>query len=119
MEVIKRKILLEDSIDRSSKDPKKWGTLTATTFYLNIFISQNIDDMGMFTDIEYMEKTNSYRPPDYDVLVDKLNGLGLEFPFMTGATNPYFTTSNTSKNVWNVLRYPMKPLNSYYNFVDE
>lgn len=118
MEVIKRKILLEDSIDRSSKDPLKWGTLTATTFYLNILITQNIDDMGMFTDTEFIEKTNSYLPPDYTILINKLNGLGLNFPFMNGATNPYFTTVNTPQNLWSVLRFPTKPKSSYYNFVD-
>ena len=118
MEVIKRKILLEDSIDRSSKDPKKWGSLTATTFYINILLTQNIDDMGMFTDTEYIEKTKTNTTPNYTILVDKLTDLGLNFPFMTGATNPYFTTVNTQQNLWNVLRYPYKTKTSYYNFVD-
>ena len=35
MEVIKRKISLEDSTDRSNG--LNWGTLTATTFYINVF----------------------------------------------------------------------------------
>jgi len=118
MEVIKRKILLEDSIDRSSNDPKKWGTLTATTFYLNILLTQNIDDIGMFTDIDYIVKDKSVTPVDYTILTDKLNDLGLEFPFMTGATNPYFTTVNTQQNLWNVLRYPDKNIGGYFNFVD-
>lgn len=116
MEVIKRKILLEDSINRTSKDPKNWGSLTATTFYLNILLTQNIDDMGMFTDLEYIEKNNT--KPDYAILETKLNDLGIKFPFMTGATNPYFTTVNTSQNLWNVLRYPTKAKTAYYNFVD-
>jgi hypothetical protein len=49
MYTIKRKILLEDSIDRSNGP--KYGTLTASTFYLNVFLTQNIDDAGLFTDI--------------------------------------------------------------------
>lgn len=118
MEVIKRKILLEDSINRTSKDPKKWGTLTATTFYINILLTQNIDDMGMFTDIDYIEKTKTNTTVDYTILIDKLNDLGLNFPFMNGALNPYFTTVNTQQNLWNVLRFPTKPISSYYNFVD-
>jgi hypothetical protein len=91
MEIIKRKILLENSIDRSSKDQKKWGVLTASTFYINILITQNIDDMGMFTDVDFIESLN---------------------------TKPYFTTVNTPQNLWNVLRYPYKKINNYYNFVD-
>ena len=54
MEVIKRKIDLEKSTDRSTK--KHWGELTATTFYINILITQTIDDMGLFTDQEFISK---------------------------------------------------------------
>jgi hypothetical protein len=116
--VIKRKILLEDSIDRSSKDPKKWGTLTATTFYVKILLTQNIDDMGMFTDIDYIVKDKAATPVDYTILEDKLIDLGLKFPFMTGATNPTFNTINTPQNLWSVLRYPSNKEFNYYNFVD-
>ena len=77
MEVIKRKILLEDSIDRTSKNPKKWGTLTATTFYVKILLTQSIDDMGMFTDIDYIVKDKAATPVDYTILEDKLIDLGL------------------------------------------
>ena len=118
MQVIKRKILLEDSIDRSSNDPKKWGTLTATTFYVKILLTQNIDDMGMFTDMDYIVKDKAATPVDYTILEDKLIDLGLEFPFMTGATNPTFTTINTPQNLWKVLRYPSNSESNYYNFVD-
>lgn len=52
MELIKRKILLEDSTDRNYNSPT-WGMLTATTFYVNVFLTENIDDMGLFTDLEY------------------------------------------------------------------
>ena len=118
MEVIKRQILLEDSINRSSEDPKIWGTLTATTFYIKILLTQNIDDMGMFTDIDYIVKDKVSTPADYTLLTDKLTELGLTFPFMSGAFNPYFTTVNTPQNLWNVLRYPSNTENNYYNFVD-
>jgi len=118
MEVIKRQILLEDSINRSSEDPKIWGTLTATTFYIKILLTQNIDDMGMFTDIDYIVKNKVSTPADYTLLTNKLTDLGLTFPFMSGAFNPYFTTVNTPQNLWNVLRYPSNTENNYYNFVD-
>jgi len=53
MEFIKRKILLEDSTDRNYNSPT-WGTVTASTFYINVFLTQNIDDMGLFTDLDYI-----------------------------------------------------------------
>ena len=85
MEVIKRKILLENSIDRTN--PATWGTLTATTFYINIMLTQNIDDMGLFTDMTYIPLGDSSgNPPDYTILIDKLNASGYTFNFMTGAT---------------------------------
>jgi hypothetical protein len=118
MEVIKRKILLEDSIDRSSHNPKKWGVLTATTFYVKILLTQSIDDMGMFTDIDYIVKDKAATPVDYTLLTDKLKNLGLSFPFMTGAYTPTFTTLNTPQNLWSVLRYPSNKEINYYNFVD-
>ena len=65
MELIKRKILLEDSIDRSYNS-KNWGKLTADTFFINVLITQNIDDMGLFTDIEYFSaSTDGSNQPNY------------------------------------------------------
>ena len=52
MEVIKRKILLEEAIDRNYSG-NTWGTVTATTFYLDIQLNQTMDDMGLFTDIGF------------------------------------------------------------------
>ena len=115
MEVIKRKILLENSIDRTSEN-KNWGTLTATTFYLNILLTQTIDDMGLFTDSEYVVNNKTSSPADYTILTDKLTDLGYLFPFMTGATNPTFNTNNTPETLWKVLRYPSNNESNYYNF---
>jgi len=115
MEVIKRKILLEDSIDRHS--PSKWGTITATTFYINVLITQNIDDMGIFTDMDFVVKDKNSTPPDYSVLKDKLTDLGLTFPFMTNIT-PFFNTITTPYNLWNVLRFPEKVESYYYNYIN-
>jgi hypothetical protein len=39
MELIKRKILLEDSIDRNY-DSLTWGQVTATTFYINVMVTK-------------------------------------------------------------------------------
>lgn len=57
MELIIRKLLLEDSIDRGFNSPT-YGTLTATSFYINVMLIQTIDDMGMFTDIDYIPNPN-------------------------------------------------------------
>ncbi len=52
MELLKRKILLEDSVDRNYYSPT-YGTVTATSFYINVMLTQNIDDMGIFLDTEF------------------------------------------------------------------
>lgn len=64
MKIIKRKILLENSIDRTNNS-LTWGSITANTFSFNIFLTQNIDDMGMFTDLDY---TKSYTAETYSNL---------------------------------------------------
>jgi len=115
MDIIKRKILLEESIDRNASSPT-WGVMTATTFYLNIMITQNIDDIGLFTDIAYIEKTNPITPPNYSLLISKLQGLGFTFPFMTPNTyinvSPLFATPTETVT----LRYPTFSASSYYYF---
>ena len=95
--VIKRKILLEDSIDRTN--PLTWGVLTATTFYINIMLTKNIDDMGLFTDMTYIPLGDSSgNPPDYTILIDKLNASGYTFNFMTGGT--VTATSKTASDYY-------------------
>lgn len=54
MDLIKRTIFLEDNIDRTYNSPN-WGVITATTFYIKIMLTQNIDDMGFFTDVDFVE----------------------------------------------------------------
>lgn len=113
MEVQKRKIYLENSIDRADNS-KTWGQMTATTFYLKVFINQNMDDMGLFDDMSYIPKTNTSIPPNYQVLKDKLTASGLTFPFMYGLTpnyNPLY--SETEKNT---LRLPSKVVSDYYKY---
>jgi len=82
MQIIKRKILLEDSIDRNYNSPT-YGTLTATTFYINIMLTQNIENIGIFTDAEFIEN-NNLNP-------DSINSTLR----LTGKTvSDYFTTDN-------------------------
>jgi len=53
MEIIKRKISLDEYI--SKKADKSWGQMTATTFYVNVFFKQDMDDMGIGTNLDYIE----------------------------------------------------------------
>jgi hypothetical protein len=111
MEVIKRKILLEDFIDKSD-NAKTWGTITASTFYFNIQLNQTIDDMGLFTDINFIPKVDGLpNVVNYDILIDKLELEGLSFPFMNGQTPINF---NTNANEDLILRLPNKLLSQYY-----
>lgn len=112
MEIIKRKIFLENSVDRTLNSPT-WGVMTATTFYLKINLTQNIDDMGLFTDIDYIPKDGKVESqPDYKLLNDKLSASGITFPFMTGATSPKMTgITGTNKFT---LRMPDKVISNYY-----
>jgi len=112
MEVIKRKILLENSIDRTNS--KTWGALTADTFYINVFLTQTMDDGGIFTDIEYIDADISNSTLiDYTILTDKLTSSGLTFPFMYTQT-PYLTSSaNMFEDI--TLRFPSNNEIDYYN----
>ena len=114
MEIVKRKILLESSTDRTYNSPT-WGVMTASTFYINLLITQNMDDMGLFTDIEYFPaQENTYLPPDYSVLVNKLYLSGLTFPFMVGITPPDMTGMTGTTQF--TARITGKTESDYYNY---
>jgi len=70
MKLIKRKILLEDSIDRVDNSPT-YGTLTATSFYVKVLLTQSSDDMGLFTDLEYEAAPSGLTAADYYVIGGK------------------------------------------------
>jgi len=113
MEAIKRKILLENSIDRSN--PENWGSLTADTFYINVFLTQNIDDMGLFTDISFISaNTSSVNSVNYNILINKLTLNGVFFPFMAGIT-PQNVTGYTTTDDY-TIRFTDKIESDYYNF---
>ena len=120
MEVIKRKILLEESTDRNYGS-KTWGVVTATTFYLNIQLNQTIDDMGLFTDMSYIPRSKKYGSVlNYSVLTNKLENLGYVFPFMRGQ-KPLDPESTAFLNLLTptdnaVLRLTNKQLTRYYYY---
>jgi hypothetical protein len=53
MEIIKRKILLEDIISRTSDGTH--GTIVGDAFYIKVMLVQNIDDMGIFNNFDNTE----------------------------------------------------------------
>ncbi len=86
MKIIKRHIPLEPFTDRNNYSPT-YGTITASTFYVNIYITKNIEDLGIFTDTYYIPSyIGISQPPDYTILTEKLASSGVIFPFMTGGT---------------------------------
>ena len=110
MEVIKKKILLENSIDRVN--PSTWGQLSASTFYLNVLLTQNIDDMGMFTDLDFIAKSNS--EVNYSVLINKMNESGYTSNFML--SEPVYTIPPISIYDDKTLRIPTKTLENYFKY---
>lgn len=116
MELIKRKILLEDSTDRSNNS-ENWGKLTADTFFINVLLTQNIDDMGLFTDIEYFSaSTDASNQPNYSILVQKLVQSGITFPFMFENT-PYLDNTLTVFEE-KTIRKPFSLESDFYNYLN-
>jgi hypothetical protein len=111
MEIIKRKILLENSVDRGYES-QTYGQLTATSFYVNIILTQNIDDMGMFTDIIYLPNFDNKTPVDYTILKNKLISSGITFPFMNGV----IPDDNDNLEIEYQTRSISKKQSDYYDF---
>jgi hypothetical protein len=91
MDVIKRQISFEPATVRYTGGTYPYGTMTADTFYVKIMLTQNMDDMGMFTDIEFTDKETFNIQPDYTILINKLSASGFTFPFMSGQQPPAST----------------------------
>jgi hypothetical protein len=114
MKLIKRQISLENSTDRADFS-KNWGVMTADTFYVNIFLTQNIDDMGLFTDIEYLSNTPVVQSPvDYTILINKMIQSGYTSPFMFGILPPDFT--GLTQTDLNTLRFTSDTVSDYYAY---
>jgi hypothetical protein len=113
MEIIKRKILLEDSTDRDYNSTN-WGKVKTSVdgFYINIFLTQSMDDMGMYLDMEYVPKNGLPLPAGfYSILTTNMTG-GTIYPFMSGTQplmNPYTNFDNLT------LRNPLKVESDYYS----
>lgn len=58
MEILKRKISLEDSTDRSNNS-KTYGSITASTFNISVFLTQTLYNIGIFDDVERVPSVDS------------------------------------------------------------
>ena len=108
MEIIKRKISLDDY---TSREKDNWGLMTATTFNLNVFFTQDGDDMGIGTDMPF--ETKGGLPADYSLIKARLSASGLtsSFNFSSGVTP---TTNVIKNNLFPNSRNPNKKNNDYH-----
>jgi hypothetical protein len=104
MGLIKRKILLEDYISRNADD--SYGKLTAETFSLNVFLTQEMKDMGMYIDLPYIAENKT--TPTYTPLVSKLTSLGFTFNFMLNRDANFVSTLDVP-----FIRQPYNDFNTY------
>ena len=109
MENNKVKILLENYI---SKNPdNSYGSITATSFNVNVFLTQEVKDVGKFLDYPYITFDANSPTLTYTPLPQKLNDYGGgNFTFITQpGANFYPTGSN-----FNDVRYKNKVVSNYY-----
>lgn len=78
MEVIKRRILLEDFISRSELN---YGAFTAQTININIFLTQKFDDLGLTTPTEYVDEDWLTPATLGNYLVEGLTASGITYPY--------------------------------------
>jgi hypothetical protein len=109
MELIKRKISLDDYTSRKKDN---WGQITATTFNLNVFFTQDGDDMGIGTDMPFEIKGSS--PTDYTLILDKLGTLGLTSSFNFSSVASVPTTNVVVNSAFPNTRNPNKTISDYY-----
>lgn len=113
MEIIKRKIALDTY---RSKNPESLGQMTATTFNINVFFTQDADDMGIGTELPFISKgSKTLLPNNTDLLVDytllntKLSENGYKFEYMKG-----ITPTILKNNEYLDIRYPDRTIEQYY-----
>jgi len=113
MEVIKRQISFEPATVRYTGGTAPYGTMTADTFYIKVMLTQNVDDMGIMTDINFEQQDINATAPDYTILINKLSLSGITFPFMFGV-QPSTNTINTSN-----IRVTGKELDAYWAYANK
>jgi hypothetical protein len=109
MENNKVKILLENYI---SKNPdNSYGTITATSFNVNVFLTQEIKDIGKFLDYPYITFDANLPTLTYAPIPQKLNDYGGgNFTFITQPGANFYPTGTNFSDV----RYKNKVVSNYY-----
>jgi hypothetical protein len=80
-------------------------------------LTQNIDDMGLYTDIEYIKKSDvATSQPDYTLLLNKLQGTGYHYPFMSNISPMDINRLNTNSTEQETLRFISDVESTYYNY---
>lgn len=105
MNPIKRTISLEHG--RARGEGPLYGTLTATSFYFKVQFTQNIDDMGMFSDFPFMQAMTLNLPLTMEEKLLRLSGAEAPHWFVKGGE-----ISGTTDSKLEGLR-SYNPLNPY------
>lgn len=106
MKVTKHKILLESLISRN--EGATYGTITADTININVFLTQDFKDLGKFQDFDYIEYNPQTPLLSYEPLTQKLINTNGEFNFIT---NPNINFDSHLEN--ETIRYRKKYFNDY------
>jgi hypothetical protein len=93
MEYIKRVISLENSTSRVLNN--NYGEVTATTFNVPIQLIQKFDDIGLYTDMNYLAAPPLVNPPDFYEEGNMPVGVTVDMYYTTN--NPVVTGTTTDK----------------------
>lgn len=109
MEIKKVKILLENYI---SRDPNNYyGSLTATSFNVNVFLTQELKDIGMFSNLPIIPYDKNSTLLNYEPIPQKLLDYGGgDFNFITQPGSNFYPTGSN----YNDIRYKYKTQSDYF-----
>lgn len=108
MEVKKVKVLLEDFRSRDSN--YKYGKFTADTISINIFLEEEIKDMGTFISHPYIEYNKLYPLLTYQPIPQKLmNYGGTDFNFLNNPGANFNPNGNSVD-----IRYRYKTIDDFW-----
>jgi hypothetical protein len=107
MDIIKHKILLEKYISR--KAGSTHGAITANTININVLLTQEIKDMGMFNSLDYVEYDKEHQLLSYEPLKQKIINNNGDFNFISNPSSNFDSIKNNKD-----IRYRKKTLEDYH-----